>query len=380
LFDANILTQIKESVARRIKSDKSLLDELRQEVKILNGSVRVIQPRSTTAFSLVASDGGNNQLFFDPFMIQLIRVVDSYGKEFCIDTVSPMTDTDILSSAQFDSGAPKTVLGVMMRDLGVRELSELSPMIPSGREIRENPDKVKPRWVQVYRDLCEWAVLYDRICYQTFATDTLIVRDGLLRSMIFDKDLFITWRKKVEEAVERIKTEDKRNVYLVGIAKKSKVLTRYNLALMLENIMPSGDPCYVRVPREMEANAYVWPDYALGPETEGRGGMAPKYVAGDMYFVRFGSRAGDPVWTVDILSSQSENASKIFGYLLSDAVNGFPVPLYPRCLQAAHEYAQVNGFDLQIVQDEIYTAVRGVLSPQEQWVLDAFQFDGSDAF
>ena len=73
MFDANILVQIKESISKRIESDKSLLDELRQEVRALNGSVRVIQPRSTTAFSLVASDGGNNQLFFDPFMIQLVK-------------------------------------------------------------------------------------------------------------------------------------------------------------------------------------------------------------------------------------------------------------------------------------------------------------------
>lgn len=91
-----------------------------------------------------------------------------------------------------------------------------------------------------------------------------------MRSLIFNKDLFITWRKKVEEAIERIKTKDKREVYLVGIAKKSKVLTRYNLALMLENIMPSGYPCYVRIPRDMETKAYIWPDYAVGPETEER--------------------------------------------------------------------------------------------------------------
>jgi hypothetical protein len=185
LFDVDVLEQVKSSVGKRIESDIRILDKLREEVRQLKGTVRVIQPRSATVVSLVASDGGNNRLFFDPFMIQLIRVVDSYGKEFCIDAVSPMTDTDILSQAQFESGVPKTVLGVMMRDLGVSKLSELSPMIPDGRTIRETPERVSPLWVLVYRDLCEWAVLYDRICYQTFATDTLIVRDGLLRSLIF---------------------------------------------------------------------------------------------------------------------------------------------------------------------------------------------------
>lgn len=138
--------------------------------------------------------------------------------------------------------------------------------------------------------------------------------------------------------------------------------------------MPAGNPCYVKVPREMEAKAYIWPEYARGVETEGEG-EAPKFVAGDMYFVRFGPRVGDPIWTVDILSSQSSRASEIFGYLLADAVNGFPVPLYPRCLQAAHEYAQVTGFDLDILQEEIYSAVRGLLEPNEQWVLDQYRFN-----
>jgi hypothetical protein len=125
--------------------------------------------------------------------------------------------------------------------------------------------------------------------------------------------------------------------------------------------------------QEIEAKAYVWPEYARGSETEGEGGEAPKFVAGDMYFVRFGSRSGDPVWTVDILSSQSRNAAEIFGYLLSDAIVGFPVPFYPRCLQAAHEYAQVTGFDLEIMQDEIYEAVRGLLPVGKRKLLDEFK-------
>jgi len=374
LFDLELLTSIRDALRLRTVSDRALLDGLRTEVRGLRGSVRVIKSRSTTAVSLVASDGGNNMLFFDPFMIQFVRVVDSYGKEFCIDAVSPTTDTDKLSASQFDSdGKPKTALGKMMRDLGARTLSGLSKMIPTGKMIREQPDKVSPLWVAVYRDLCEWAVLYDRISNQTFASDTLIVRDGLLRSMVFRGDLFIKWRQRIEEAIQRIKTEDKKHIYLVGVAKRSKVLTRYNLVLMIENLMPSGDPCYVRIPRDMEAKAYIWPDYAQGVEVEEEG-SAPLFVAGDMYFVRFGPRAGDPIWTVDIFSSQSSSSSEIFGYLMGDAVNGFPVPFYPRCLQAAHEYAQVTGLDLEILQEEIYSSVRDLLEPEEQWALDMFRF------
>src|SRR5439155_25342845 len=52
-------------------------------------------------------------------------------------------------------------------------------------KVRETPDEVSPSWVLVYRDLCEWAALYECICYRSFATDTLMVRDGLLRSKLF---------------------------------------------------------------------------------------------------------------------------------------------------------------------------------------------------
>jgi len=375
MFDPDTLLVLRNVINERAQSDKKLLDNIRGEVRSFSGDVRVIQPRSTTAVSLVASDGGNNKLSFDPFYVQLVRVTDSYGKELCLDAVSPTTDTDELSQAQFNSdGTPKTALGKMMKDLGVLTLNELSPMIPEGWITRDNPDQVKPGWVLVYRDLCEWAVLYERIVFDSFATDTLIVRDGQLRAKIFAKELFIKWRKNIETAIDRIYRRDRRWVFLVGIAKHSKVIDRYRLAMAIEGVFPGGDPRYVRIPRYLEAKAYLWDEYARGSETEGEGGEAPKFVAGDMFFVRFGKHQGDPIWAVDILSSQSVRAQEIFGYLLNDAINGFPVPFYPLCLQKAHEHAQIVDFDLLIFQDEIYSAVRNLLPNDKRGVIDSWRF------
>ena len=376
MFDLEVLPKLKQIINNRAQSDKRLLDTITREVRSFSGEVRKIQPRSTTAISLVASDGGNNKLAFDPFYVQLVRVTDSYGKELCLDAVSPTTDTDELSFAQFNlDGSPKTALGKMMAGLGVDNLNKLSPMIPKGSVIRDTPENVKPGWVLVYRDLCEWAVLYEKIVYESFATNTLIVRDGLLRSKIFTGELFVKWRKNVEKAIEEIYKRDKRRIFLVGIAKHSKVIDRYRLAMSIEGVFLSGEPRYVRIPRHIEAKAYIWKEYARGAEIEGQKGEAPKFVAGDMFLVRFGKRSGDPIWAIDIFSSQSNRESEIFGYLLNDAINGFPIPFYPLCLQKAHEHAQIVDFDLQIFQDEIFSAVKTLLPEEKREIIDSWKFN-----
>lgn len=379
MFDPKELPELRQTIRDATVRDRRLLDELRTEVRSLASEVRVIKPRTTTSVSLVASDGGNNKLVFDPFHVQLVRVVDSYGEQLCLDAVTPTTDTDELSRAQFGrDGTPRTALGRVMSDLNVTPptLNQLSHMIPDGQKVREKPDEISPCWVLVYRDLCEWAALYERICYRSFATDTLFVRDGLLRSKLFRGEHFINFRKQIEAAIKRIHEDSRRKVFLVGLAKHSKVLMRYSLAMALEGTLTAERPRYVRVPRTLEAKAYVWPEYARGAETEDGEGEAPKFVAGDMYFVRFGERNGDPIWTVDILSSQTQHVAEIFGYLLADAIHGFPIPFYPRCLQKAHEFAEIVDFDLDILQDEVIIAVRGLLNEKEIPALEALRLQG----
>ncbi len=376
MFDPAELPGLRAAIRNATVRDRRILDELRADVRVLRPEARTIRPRTTTSVSLVASDGGNNKLVFDPFHVQLVRVVDSYGEQLCLDAVTPTTDTDALSRAQFDEhGEPQTALGTLMADLlsEPRTLTRLSHMIPSGRRVREEPHSISPSWVLVYRDLCEWAALYERICYREFATDTLMVRDGLLRSKVFRGELFIDFRRRIESAIERIHADHRRRVFLVGLAKHSKVLVRYGLALALEKVLAAGSPRYVRVPRAIEAKAYVWPEYARGSEEEGAAGEAPKFVAGDMYLVRFGERDGDPIWPVDLLSSQSGSAAEVFAYLLADATDGFPVPLYPRCLQKAHEHAEVVDFDLDILQDEVSGAVRSLLGDEERELFEGIQ-------
>lgn len=353
------LNDIRKKLEERSIADKGIIEELRLEIQPLKSEVRQINPRSTTSISLVAADGGNNKIDFDPFLFQLVRVVDSYGRELILDLASSTTDIEQLSSSHLGKdGTPKSALGLMMKDLGVKTLWELSTMIPKPNSADSNP-----KWVLDYRDLAEWAALYQMLQEGGFNTDTLIVRDGLLRSKIFTQKLFKDLLEKINNAIKEIYRLRKRRVYLVGFSKKSKVLARYRLAFALEGILTQGYPCYVEIPPDIQKKAYIWEEYATGSEAE-------KFVGGRLFMVRFGSRINDPIWPVDIFLPQLDQVSQIMGYLLADANDGFPVPFYPRCLQKAHEQAALVGFDMEVMEDMIVNAVRQSFTADEQNVVD----------
>ena len=331
-------------------------------------------PRTTTSISLVGTDGGNNRIQFDPFLVQLVRVVDSSNNEYCLEAITPTTNVTELSRMQFDEdGEPRSPLGRMMALLSVRDLTNLSHMI------RRNDDDrpTSPSWIQVYRELMEWAVLFSILREKDFGTDTIIVCDGLLRSKVFAGDLFARLSDEFKRSIERHWRERNRRIYLVGVAKHSKVLDRYRLAMTLENILTTGYPAYTSVPRDLEERAYVWSEYARGDDRVTEGGEINRFVAGRMFFVKFGAGPRDPIWPVDIFLPQQEEAQTILGCLLADATDGFPIPFYPRCLQKAHENAALVDFDFDVLQDEVFTGLRKALGSQAQR-LDEFQLQNSD--
>jgi hypothetical protein len=285
--------------------------------------------------------------------------------------VSPTIPIDKLDKRKFASdGSPRTALGEMKAFLGVDSLSALSHMIRP----TDKGKPVSPSWVQVYRELVEWAILF-AILKRDFGTDTLIVCDGLLRSKVFAKDLFQRLLQGMKERIDAQWSRNRRRVYLAGVAKHSKVLSRYRLAMALEGVLQTDYPAYVEVPREVEEKAYVWSEFARGDERAGEGGEINKFVGGKMFLVKFGSHRRDPVWPVDIFTPQVGEAQTILGSMLADAINGFPVPHYPRCLQKAHENAALVDFD--ILQDFIYEGVRSSLGADAE-TLDAFQLQDAD--
>ncbi len=367
-------TELKQEISERMVADRAVLDQLRSEIRPLRSQVRRIQPRMSTSISVVGTDGGNNRIEFDPYLVQIIRVVDSSNNEYCLEAVTPTTSIQALSAKQFGpGGAPITALGEMMTYLGVDQLPRLSHMIRSN----DNDRPTSPSWVQVYRELVEWAILFSILRNKDFGTDTLIVCDGLLRSKVFAGDLFKRYLEGLREGIDSQWRRNRRRVYLAGVAKHSKVLARYRLAMMLEGILTTDYPAYVEIPRSIEERAYIWTEYARGDDHQVENAEINKFVGGKMFFVKFGSGRRDPVWPVDIYLPQAGDSQTIIGCMLADALNGFPVPFYPQSLQKAHENAALVDFDFNILQDQIFDGIRRSLGGEAS-TLDIFRLQDAD--
>lgn len=238
-------------------ADRALLDQLRAEIRPLKSQVHPIRERSTSSVSFVATDGGNTNVQFDPFLVQIVRIVDSNDNEHCLEALTPTTNIDDLSAKQFDrDGIPSTALGTLMSYLGVDRLQDLSPYIRS--TAKNSPTSFS--WVKAYRELVEWAILFSLV-KRPYGSDTLIIFDGLLRSTIFAGNLFQKYLQGIQESIELQKHQHRRSIYLAGVAKHSKVLSRYRLAMALEDVLATSYPAYLAVPSELEQMAYKWSAY-----------------------------------------------------------------------------------------------------------------------
>jgi hypothetical protein len=367
MLELDTLDALQKELKARIDEDRKVLDEMREEVRLLKPLTRRIQPRTARMVSLVGTDGGNNQIRFDPFQIQLVRVVDSSGKDYGLEVISPRTSIRKLTERHLDKdGSPKSVLGRMMNYLDISDLSELSPVFNADSE------ELSDSWMNVYREMMEWAVLFHLVRDLNYGNDTVLVFDGFLRSKMFAKNkgqgLFGRYREGLEEGIRHQFENNRRRIYICGIAKRNSILQAYSIAMALEGVMRNAYPCYVEVSDALQKRAYKWPEIFTRPDM---------FTAGKMFLAKFGSGIYDPIWAVDIFLSQKGEAQTILGYLLEDAKDGFPRPLYPQCLQKAHENAALVDFDMELLEDQICEALRNNLG-EKKWIIDELALQESD--
>ena len=358
------LDVLREKIRAAYQADDPVLAKFRTYAKRLREKLKPLRSYSVNAVAFVSADGGDNRLLFNPAVVELVRVVDSRGNQCALDAVpgtAKLTDLRDRTTA----GTPNTVtpLQRLCADLNMG-LSDLSYLIRGlGQEGKSTGA------MRCYRDIVEWAVLYDLVTNPSvqWGTDTILVRDGLLRTKSFTRDAFPLIDQRLRAGTAQ---HAQRNVQLslVGVAKKNAVLSRLAVALELEATFHRSYPCYGVVDEDIEEDCYNFDRTWLQtfettePTDDGR----KQYQSlGKLFLAKFGDRPFDPVWPVDIAVWQAKDVDRILGQLTVDAQQGFPIPDYPMCIQRAHDFAKLTGLEVEILQDILLQGICDKLTANE---------------
>ena len=358
------LDSLREKVLAAYKVDDPLLRKFREYAQQLGSNVKPLRMFSVNAVSFVSTDGGDNRLTFNPAVVELVRVVDSRGNQCALDAIASTADSNELNE-RIKPNTPSLVepLQRLCNDLGV-DVVGLSYLLKALGDPGKSTGAIR-----CYRDVVEWAVLYDLVCNPNiqWGSDTILIRDGLLRTKSFKREIFPKIDQNIRDGVKR---HQQRNVALslIGVAKQSAVLGRLAVALELEATFHKRYPCYCEVPENIEADCYnfdlTWLRTYESFESEDEGKKLYQSM-GKMYLVKFGDHPFDPVWPVDVAIWQAPNVEKILGQLTVDAQQGFPIPDYPMTIQKAHDFAKLTGLEIEVLQDLLMRGITQSLTPDE---------------
>ncbi|HET9282751.1 MAG TPA: hypothetical protein VFR24_12385 [Candidatus Angelobacter sp.] len=358
------LEELRAKVAQAYRTDDQLLAKFRGYARRLRDGIKPLRTYSVNAVSFVSADGGDNRLAFNPALIELVRVVDSRGNQCVLDALpSSATPAELESRVKDGSSTIVPQLKRLCADLGVN-VTALSYLLGGLGQPGKSTGAMR-----TYRDIIEWAVLYDLVTNPNlqWGGDTILVRDGLLRTKSFKRNIFPKLDQLLRQGIAAHATRNV-NLSIVGVAKQSAVLSRLAVALELEAAFHRDYPCYVQVDQDIEEECYNFDrTWLLTYETaeEDENGQKLYQAMGRMFLVKFGDQALDPVWPVDIAEWQIPDAEKILGQLTVDAQQGFPIPDYPMCIQRAHDYAKLTGIEIDVLQDLLVTGMSEKLTPDE---------------
>lgn len=341
----------KETEQGVLKDQRQIALDLKDEVCTLD-----IKQWRSDAIAFVAADGGDNRLRLDsmagsaPATVELVRVVSSDNKVRIMEIFAGETEKEIVSESP--------PVNNLREVLGCKRISQLSRYLDD--KILGDTPKSRSAQMKEYREIVEWAVLYDLLATQKRECDTLLVREGALRTRTFPKEIFNRLNNEIQSAHKRHQ-ENGINIYYVGVSKQTKLLNRLRFALSLENVFNQNAAQYVRVPKEITQKFYDrrWLDTAETTEGGEYNSLA------DMYLVKFGDHPLDPVWPVDIPKWQQDDAEKILGLLAQNARIGFPIPDFPMCIQQAHEHAKIGGIEMAYLNELLFEEVEKNMSKED---------------
>jgi hypothetical protein len=264
----------------------------------------------------VATDGGENRLNLEPIRLQVIRVADSQGRIFFEEFIPGSLKAEQVMELFFKT-CPQLNHFLRALDLGWERL------LPE-------TDFQRSHLLSMMRELMEWAAMLD---LAATPPPRLLIRDGLLRSVILSDRVFNRLADCFEELTSR------HGHLLAGVAKRSSVINYLSVAVDLNETFPAGQPAYVRIPPALECEAaprqYRW----IGSRSMGW-----------LHLARLDPAEGTPLLPVDVPSWQRERVPEIMSLLHASARGSFPVRGYPQALIRAHEHARLGGLEIEMLE------------------------------
>lgn len=313
--------RIRRSLALALNHEWPQLERTRKYVAklplvdILDGPTVQHMPIVAT----VATDGGEGRLNLAPISIQIVRVADNRGvvhfEEFVPQSLRPdeVMKFFFASDERFQR---------ILRYLGI-----------TWQDLLPDSDFQRSHLLGMLRELLEWAAL---LKLAGAGMPTLLLHDGLLRSVMLRDSAFQALRHRFEELTT------KHNHLLVGVAKRSSVVNYLSVAFGVNETFESAAPAYIRIPADLERETapaqYRW----IGERAMGQLHLAKLDVGADV-----------PVLPVDVASWQHDQVDAVMRCLHQSARASFPRRGYPQELMMAHEHAKLSALEIEMLESEL---------------------------
>jgi hypothetical protein len=279
-------------------------------------AIRPASAKQISVVATVATDGGENKLSLEPIQLQVIRVADSLGEVYFEDFVAQSLKPEEIMRFFFQSNQ--------------RLQKFLTYLQLDWNQLLPNSDFQRSQLLSMLRELMEWAALL-KLASQPPVK--LLIRDGLLRSVLLTDVVFQRLREKFEALTT------KHGHLLVGVAKRSRVLSYLSVALGLNESFGNGEPAYLPIPAELERQAapsqYRW----IGSRAMGL-----------LHIARLDRGEGVPLMPVDVAAWQQARAEEAMSLLHESAHASFPLRGYPQALVQAHEHARMGGLEIEMLE------------------------------
>jgi hypothetical protein len=313
------LDNLHRSLKLALNQEWPQLETMRRTLQRVTPTTISTEVAAVPVVATVATDGGECRLSLEPIRVQIIRVADSTGtiyfEEFIPLSLEPREIFRFFFQAE-----PR--LQKFLGWLGV----DWDSLLPAN-------DFQRSHLLEMMRELMEWAALL-KLASQPPAK--LLVRDGLLRSVLLPDTVFQRLRERFTAFT------GKHGHLLAGVAKRSRVINYLSVALGLSESFAGGEPGYLPVPAEMEREAaptqYRW----IGSR-----------AMGQLHIARLDRGEAVPLLPVDVAAWQTDRVVETMALLRESARASFPVRGYPQALVQAHQHAHLGGLEVEILEQTL---------------------------